>query len=173
MTEKRLKGLADILGILLTPYSTNAHIHWSILLAKLLVLSCHKIGHLVCLGHIGWCNKNIIIEGKSSASFCCQFSAQVPDTFCNFYLVKNHKIGKNSTTTKAREKISTDLNPLNFRNILIEIWWNLKNKQILFNKISHRCLLTTKLFTRWKILICVALTSKAGIFVAQNCQWFC
>jgi hypothetical protein len=32
-----------------------------------------------------------------------------PDMFCNFYLVKNHKIGINATTTKAREKISTDL----------------------------------------------------------------
>jgi hypothetical protein len=29
--------------------------------------------------------------------------------FCNFYLVKNYKIAKNSTTTKAREKINTDV----------------------------------------------------------------
>jgi hypothetical protein len=29
-------------------------------------------------------------------------------------LVKNHKIAKNSTTTKAREKISTDLESLDF-----------------------------------------------------------
>jgi hypothetical protein len=34
--------------------------------------------------------------------------------FGNFYLVKNHKIAKNSTTTKAREKISTDLESLEF-----------------------------------------------------------
>jgi len=33
--------------------------------------------------------------------------------FCNFYLVKNHKIVKKSTTTKAREKTSTDLKSLN------------------------------------------------------------
>ncbi len=33
----------------------------------------------------------------------------VPDMFLNFYLVKNHKIAKNSIATKAREKISTDL----------------------------------------------------------------
>ncbi len=33
---------------------------------------------------------------------------------CNFYLVKNHKIAKNSTTTKAREKISIDLESLKF-----------------------------------------------------------
>jgi hypothetical protein len=36
------------------------------------------------------------------------------DMSCNFYLVKNHKIAQNSTTTKAREKISTDLEPLYF-----------------------------------------------------------
>jgi hypothetical protein len=30
-----------------------------------------------------------------------------PDMFCNFYFVKNHKIAKNSATTKAREKISS------------------------------------------------------------------
>jgi hypothetical protein len=33
--------------------------------------------------------------------------------FCNFYTVKNHKIAKNSTTTKAREK-STALESLEF-----------------------------------------------------------
>ncbi len=35
-------------------------------------------------------------------------AAWFPDMFCNFYRVKNHKIAKNSTTTKARDKISTD-----------------------------------------------------------------
>jgi hypothetical protein len=34
--------------------------------------------------------------------------------FCNFYIVKNHKIAKNSTTAKAWEKISTDLESLEF-----------------------------------------------------------
>ncbi len=43
-------------------------------------------------------------EGKSSTSFCHQVAACFPDMFCNFYLVKNPKIAKNSTTTKAREK---------------------------------------------------------------------
>jgi hypothetical protein len=47
-------------------------------------------------------------EGESAASFCCQVAAWFPDMFCNFYFVKNHKIAKNSTTTKAKEK-STDL----------------------------------------------------------------
>ncbi len=35
-------------------------------------------------------------------------AAWFPDVFCNFYRVKNHKIAKNATTTKARDKISTD-----------------------------------------------------------------
>jgi hypothetical protein len=41
-------------------------------------------------------------------------AARVPDMFCNFYLVKTHKIAKKSTTTKAREKISTNLKSLEF-----------------------------------------------------------
>jgi hypothetical protein len=41
-------------------------------------------------------------------------AAWLPDMFCNFYLVKNHKIAKNVTTTKAREKIITDLESLEF-----------------------------------------------------------
>ncbi len=53
-------------------------------------------------------------EGKSAASFCRQVAAWFPDMFCNFYLVKNHKITKNSTTTKAGEKISTYLESLEF-----------------------------------------------------------
>jgi hypothetical protein len=32
--------------------------------------------------------------------------------FCNFYEVKKHKIAKNSTSTKASEKISTVLKSL-------------------------------------------------------------
>jgi hypothetical protein len=39
-------------------------------------------------------------------------AALFPDIFCNFYVVKNRKIAKKSTTTKAREKISTDLKSL-------------------------------------------------------------
>jgi hypothetical protein len=44
-------------------------------------------------------------EGKSAASVCHQLAAWVQDMFCSFCLVKNHKIVKNSTTTKAREKM--------------------------------------------------------------------
>jgi hypothetical protein len=53
-------------------------------------------------------------EGESAASFCRWVAALFPDIFCNFYVVKNHKIAKNSTTTKAIEKISTYWNPYNF-----------------------------------------------------------
>jgi hypothetical protein len=42
-------------------------------------------------------------KGKSAASFCRQVAAWFPHMFCNFYLMKNHKIANNSTTTKARE----------------------------------------------------------------------
>jgi len=41
-------------------------------------------------------------------------AAWFPDMFCNFYLPKNHKIAENSTTNKAREKINTDLESLEF-----------------------------------------------------------
>jgi len=36
-------------------------------------------------------------------------AAWFPDMFCNFYVVKNHQVAKNSTTNKAREKIITDV----------------------------------------------------------------
>jgi hypothetical protein len=57
----------------------------------------------------------------------------VPDMFGNFYLVKNHKIVKISTTACGREKISEDLESL-------EVWRifdKFKNNKILLNKISH------------------------------------
>jgi hypothetical protein len=43
-------------------------------------------------------------EGKSVFIFCHQMAAGFPDMFYNFFLVKNRKIAKNSTTTKGREK---------------------------------------------------------------------
>jgi hypothetical protein len=44
-------------------------------------------------------------------------AAWVSVMFCNFYLMKNYKIAKNSTTTKARENIITVLGIL--RNLEI------------------------------------------------------
>jgi hypothetical protein len=48
-------------------------------------------------------------EGKSAASFCRQVAALVPEEFCNFYVVKIHKIANNSATSEAGEEISTNL----------------------------------------------------------------
>jgi hypothetical protein len=45
-----------------------------------------------------------VIEGKSAASFCRQVAALVRDMFCNFYLVKNHKLAYNSAATEAKRK---------------------------------------------------------------------
>jgi hypothetical protein len=53
-------------------------------------------------------------EGISAANFSCQVAALVPDMFCNFYLMKNHKISNNSASNEAREKISTDWESLKF-----------------------------------------------------------
>ena len=53
-------------------------------------------------------------EGVSDASYCHQVAAYFPNMFYNFYLVNNHKIAKNSTTTIAREKISTDSESLEY-----------------------------------------------------------
>jgi hypothetical protein len=71
-------------------------------------------------------------------------AALFPDMFCNFYAVKNHKIAKNSTTTNAREKISTDLESLEFFHVCLT---KFKNNQILLDQISQIFLLTTKLLT--------------------------
>jgi hypothetical protein len=44
-------------------------------------------------------------------------AAWVSDMFCYFHLAKNKKIADYSTTTKAREKISTYLESLEFLEI--------------------------------------------------------
>jgi hypothetical protein len=64
--------------------------------------------------------------------------------FCNFYLVKSHKIAKKSAT--AEEKISTDLEFLELKKIDVCLT-KFENYQILLNKISHRFQVTTKLFS--------------------------
>ncbi len=43
--------------------------------------------------------------GRPAASFCYQVAACVSDMFGKFYLVKNHNIANNSTTTNARESM--------------------------------------------------------------------
>ncbi len=57
---------------------------------------------------------NFLNRDKSVASFYCQVSSWASDMFCNFYLVKSHKIANNSATIEAREKISTYLESLEF-----------------------------------------------------------
>jgi len=73
--------------------------------------------------------------------------------FCSFYLAKNHKIANNATNPEAREKISTDLESLEFLKCFDVGLNKFRNNQILLNKISHRFLLRTKLFTGLKSLI--------------------
>jgi hypothetical protein len=60
---------------------------------------------------------NVISRKKIVAlrpSFCCQVAAWFPDMFCNFYLVKNHKIAHTLTTNKARKKVITDFESSEF-----------------------------------------------------------
>ncbi len=73
-------------------------------------------------------------EGKSAAIFCHQVAALVPDMFCNFYSVKNHEMAKNSTTTKAGEKMSTNLEFLEFQKSFGVCLTKFKNNQILLHK---------------------------------------
>ncbi len=56
----------------------------------------------------------LVFQGKSAASFCHQVTAWFPDIFRNFYSLENHKIVKNSATATAREKISADMESLEF-----------------------------------------------------------
>ncbi len=49
-----------------------------------------------------------------AARFCRKVAAWVSDMFWNFYLGKNNKIANNSTTMKARENVSLDLESLEF-----------------------------------------------------------
>jgi hypothetical protein len=53
-------------------------------------------------------------QDKSAVRFCHQVSAWIPDMICNFCSVKSHKIANNTATTEAREKISADLESLEF-----------------------------------------------------------
>jgi hypothetical protein len=51
--------------------------------------------------------------------------------------VNNHKIAKNSKTTKAREKLSADLELLEFNRFLDACLTKLKNNQIILNPQSY------------------------------------
>jgi hypothetical protein len=43
-------------------------------------------------------------KDKSVASFSHQVAARIPDLFYNIYLMKNHNIANNSTTTEVKVK---------------------------------------------------------------------
>ncbi len=66
--------------------------------------------------------------------------------FSYFYFVKNHDIDNNSTTAKAIEKIRSNLESLEPEKFFDVGLAKFESKQILFNKISHRFLVTNKLF---------------------------
>jgi hypothetical protein len=85
-------------------------------------------------------------QDKSAARFCHQVAAWVPDMFCNFYLVKCHKIANNSATIEAKEKKISHLESFEFWSIF-DFLTKFENYQILLNKISHIFRETTKLFS--------------------------
>ncbi len=107
----------------------------------------------------GWIQASLLHnnEGKIAASFCWQVAALVPDMFCNFYLLKNHKIAKSSATTEARGKISTYLESSEFYRFFNVGLTKFENYQILLNKICH--IFLVKLFVGWESLI-TALPTK-------------
>ncbi len=67
--------------------------------------------------------------------------------------MKNHKIAKNSTTTKAKGKYKCRFGILRILDFFVVCLTKLKNNQNLCNKICHRFILTTKLITGWNSLI--------------------
>jgi hypothetical protein len=66
--------------------------------------------------------------------------------------VKNYKIAKTSTTTKAREKMKHSFRIIDILDFYV-CFTKFKNHQILLDKISHRFQLTTKLST-WRKRLC-------------------
>ncbi len=98
-------------------------------------------------------------EEKSAASFCHQVAAWVSDMFCNFHLVKNCKIANNLATTEGREKKRIS----GIHKIFDACLTKLEIYKILLNKISHRFLLATKLFSGRKSL--------AVLHILYNKHW--
>jgi hypothetical protein len=87
---------ASFLGKLLV-FPANVRLDWK-------VIACYKQSSLFGL-----------IDSDEGKKFCNTATRwQFPDIFCGFYVVNNHEIAKNSTTTKSREKMSTDLECLEF-----------------------------------------------------------
>jgi hypothetical protein len=64
-------------------------------------------------------------------------AAWVPNMFCNFYSMKNHKIVHNLIGAGAREKIHKCLESLDFLQYFDEGLIKCKNSKFLQNKISY------------------------------------
>jgi hypothetical protein len=88
----------------------------------------------------------------------------------NFHLAKNHKISNDSTTTKAREIISTYLESIEFHKNFYVGLTKFKDHQILLIKISHRTLLKTKPGNTKGGSITVPLTSCLTGLESAVCQ---
>jgi len=89
--------------------------------------------------------------------------------FWNFHLVKNHKIANNSATTKAREKISTDLESFELKKFFDACLTKIKNNQILLNKLAKYFYWQPRYFlTGWKIAIDQIISS---LFMLSLWQW--
>ncbi len=94
-------------------------------------------------------------------------AARVPDMFCNFYLVKNHTIGNNSTTTEAWEKGSADLEFIEFKFFLMLL--QLKSKAKKFHSIQ----LDTDFY--WKpsyLMVKIFPYSNTNIFSICSIKYF-
>ncbi len=59
--------------------------------------------------------------------------------FSDFYLVKNHKIANNSTTMKARERITTNLESLEFLETFMLVCLNMKTIKSYIIKLAADC----------------------------------
>ncbi len=74
-------------------------------------------------------------------------AAWIPYIFCDFHVIKNHKIATNLTTTEAIEEISTDLESLVFKKKVDISTTLFEINLILLNKISYQFLVVTKPLT--------------------------
>ncbi len=90
------------------------HFRYLVLDKYILVLNLKNI-RILFITEIFFSTWKIPNEGKSVAIFCRQEAAWVPDMFRNFCLVQSHKIADNSATIEAREKISIDLESVEFK----------------------------------------------------------
>jgi hypothetical protein len=84
---------------------------------------------------------------ESAASFYCQVGHCSQICFATIIYCKISKLLKTQQLLKLEKKINTALELFEFFGACLI---KFKNNQILLIKISHRFLLTTKLFTRLK-----------------------